>query len=305
MRRIFRAPDTEPGSKRLSGLSPEKAFTMHDAVIQALEHAPLLPETMIRLMEIIGNPRAEPGMLVRIVEEDPGLALQALHLCNSAYYSLPVEVTSIHHAVLLLGRETVAGIAMAAYLHGLIDSLARCRSSNLWLQGAKDHFLDVARAAQRLAAKAVDLGVPTGTAFTAGLLHDVGKLVLARLPEAMELRVRDLMERLDLPLVQAEEEALGAHHASVGFQLAERWGIPEVAADAILHHHDPLRSETAVGLLVYLADRAVRALDEPGLIDGSFQEPADGWVLNECGFSRDEVVAFTRQWAHAAGKPLP
>ena len=94
---------------------------MIEQIQHALEQIPLLPNNITKLMTIVNDPKADSADLIKIVEQDPALSMQTLHICNSAYYSLPVEITSVSHAIRFLGIDTVAGLAMAAYLQGLIQ----------------------------------------------------------------------------------------------------------------------------------------------------------------------------------------
>ena len=210
-----------------------------------------LPSNIRRIMGIVNDAEADMIQLAKVVEEDPALTMQALNLCNSAYYSLPVQVTSVVHAVRFLGIETVGGLAMAAYFRGLMR-LGRPKT-NPWLEGAGVHLLLTAQIAEKLSRSAGGL-VSTSTVFTAGLLHDVGKLVFSKLDDIHALEVRDLVQGGTMSPVDAEREILGMDHAETGACVAERWKIPEVIIEVVRKHHAPLTAKSLSTSYVFLAD---------------------------------------------------
>jgi HD-like signal output (HDOD) protein len=149
-----------------------------------------LPSNIRRIMGIVNDEEADMAQLAKVVEEDPTLTMQALNLCNSAYYSLPVQVNSVAQAVRFLGTETVGGLAMAAYFRGMMRF--GNKESNPWLDGAGNHLLTTGQIAEKLSRSAGGIVSPS-TAFTAGMLHDVGKLVFSKLDNIHALEVGDLV----------------------------------------------------------------------------------------------------------------
>ncbi|MEJ5348002.1 MAG: HDOD domain-containing protein [Desulfosoma sp.] len=228
--------------------------TQLDAVTltRLLDGVPMLPDTAFTVMDMMQRPDTEPKVLAGVVAQDPGLTLQTLHLCNSPFYSLPVEVASIEHAVRLLGLETVCGIVMAAYVHGLMTRYSG-EGAGLWLKGARRHVMRVADCAQYLTMH-TSLGIGKSVAWTLGLLHDIGKLVLAQVNARTARAVEEHIFAQSVSLVDAEWEVLGTDHAEAGFLLAQRWSLPDMIAQAVRWHHRPEKSEETAALLLYLAD---------------------------------------------------
>lgn len=234
-------------------------------------------------MAIVNNPQASTAMLVKIVEQDPALVMQSLHLCNSAYYSLPVQVTSISHAVRFLGMDTVAGLAMAAYFQSLLPSRSN-RPESPWLKGLKNHLLTTAQLSEILA-KTSENRVAPATLFTAGLLHDVGKLVFSKLETTVAEEVFHHAATNNLPLVAAEQEIMGTDHAAVGWQLAIRWRLPDVLMDAIRYHHDPFSSEYTHTLYVFIANQIAGFPNDDRLVEALFSDPDFITASQELGLS--------------------
>ncbi|WP_448382179.1 HDOD domain-containing protein [Desulfosoma sp.] len=266
---------------------------------QLLDGVPMLPETAFSVMEMMHKPDTDPSALARVVAQDPGLTVQTLHLCNSPFYSLPVEVVSIEHAVRLLGVPTVCGIVMAAYVHGFMARFSG-EGARLWLRGARRHVLTVPDGAQHLAA-CCPVGISKSEAFTVGLLHDIGKLVLAQLDEATARAVEQRAAVPDTLLVDAEWDVLGTDHAEAGFLLAQRWGLPELIAEVIRWHHRPQKTEEALALLVFLANQLAHVQEGrtrlQALLD---QDPLLFLVEDRLGLGRKDFSDIAEAWLQRA-----
>jgi putative nucleotidyltransferase with HDIG domain len=237
-------------------------------------------------MDIVNDEEADMAQLAKVVEEDPTLTMQALNLCNSAYYSLPVQVSSVSHAVRFLGTEAVGGLAMAAYFRGLMR--LGSKKSNPWLEGAGNHLLMTGQLSEKLARSAGGLVSPA-MAFTAGILHDVGKLVFSKLDDSYALEVRDLVQSGGIHAVDAEKQVLGMDHAEAGARLAEHWKIPEEIVDAIRNHHNPLSMESISTSYIYLADGLYYLIKLEGDLEDFFIQSANYQAMEVAGLSRENV----------------
>lgn len=259
----------------------------------------MLPDTAFVVMDMMHDPGTDPEALARVVAQDPGLTVQTLHLCNSPFYSLPVEVVSIGHAVRLLGVPTVCGIVMAAYAHGFMARYSG-EGARVWLHGARRHVLTVADGAQYLAARC-PVGVSKSEAFTVGLLHDIGKLVLAQLDETPARAVGERVAMPETVLIDAEWEVLGTDHAEAGFLLAQRWRLPVIIAEVIRWHHRPQRSEEPLALLVFLSNELAHVLEGriplQSLLD---RDTVENLVEERLGLGRNEWIAVARSWLERA-----
>lgn len=262
---------------------------------QLLETVPMLSETASTVMDMMHRPDTDPKALAGLVAEDPGLTVQTLHLCNSPFYSLPIQVTSIDHAVRLLGLPTVCGIVMAAYLHRLMTRFSG-EGARIWLTGARRHVLRVADCAQHLVVHG-GLDLPKSQSWTLGLLHDIGKLVLAQLDAQTARAVEEWAEISGLSLVDAEWQMLGTDHAEVGSLLAERWELPELIVDTVRWHHRPERSEEPMAGLVFAADALVRVVEGrwswPAFLQ---EEPRLSLVMQQLGMDRGAFISLARSW---------
>ncbi|MBK8166732.1 MAG: HDOD domain-containing protein [bacterium] len=202
-------------------------------IIEATGQLPALPATTARLLALMDDQSAGAAQVLEVIGTDPALTANLLKLCNSAYYGLRREVGSVHEALVMLGNRTVVQLAFATSLGDVLRGpLAgyRLERDALWR-----HSLAVAVGAAHLAGVAGDRSLRE-RAFTAGLVHDIGKLVLngplkAKLQQLPQTGSYDALR-------QGERDLLGFDHAEAGQALAESWNFPAALADVIGRHHD-------------------------------------------------------------------
>jgi HD-like signal output (HDOD) protein len=234
---------------------------MDPAIAQAFAQVPMLPDHIQHLFTIINDPEGELRDVADLVCRDPSLTAQSLRVCNSALFSLPVEITSIHQAVVLLGLEMVQGIALASYFQSSV--LQRRGLPGGWMDGAADHAMTTAYLC-RWFLQAMGDHLLAATAFTAGLIHDIGKLAFCHLGRAVETKVlARVADGHDWCV--AEYEILGMTHAEAGGHVCERWDIPDTLTQAVRHHHSPLESiDEPMACVVHIADRLAHAAHTDG-----------------------------------------
>jgi len=202
-------------------------------IIEATGELPALPATTARLLRLMDDEAAGADEVLQVIGRDPALTANLLKLCNSAYYGLRRQVGAVQEALLLLGNRTVVQLAFATSLGDVLRGpLAGYRLGRdaLWR-----HSLAVAIGAAHLAGADGDRA-RRERAFTAGLVHDIGKLVLSG-PLKAKLQQLPQTGRWDA-LRQGERDVLGFDHAEAGCALAESWNFPPALAEVIGGHHD-------------------------------------------------------------------
>lgn len=247
--------------ERPEGRTPdleERARSLRRATESVLT-LPTLPIVATRLLELVDDPMVSAGALSKALSEDQVLTARILKLANSSYYGFPRRIGTVNLAVVVLGFDTVKDLVLSVAV------------MDLFRKGARDGRFDVARfwdhsvrvaAASRQIARLMRWRA-AGECFTAGILHDIGKIVLHQYqPREFDEMVRRVVEE-GVPSLDAELDVLGATHADVGAWLAEKWGLPPVLVEAIRHHHDPARApveHAATAALLHLADHLARRM---------------------------------------------
>lgn len=211
-------------------------------LVEDLGRLPAQPAAALKVLRLIEDPRSSSAELARLIEADPVLSARVMRLANAPYYGLSRKVGSASRAVVLLGFSTVRALAVSAACSLLADD------STLGPPGFWSHSVAVAASASVVAH---DLGMPTGEAFSAGLLHDLGVALLYRRDRAGYQRI---VGRADLDrssLLEFEEEEYGTTHAAVGAAALEAWRFPPAFVRAVSDHHHPAeRVGNTLGRLV-------------------------------------------------------
>ena len=193
---------------------------------------PPMPATFAALQRALADPAIDSSKVAVIIQKDPAISAKVLQVCNSAFFRLPRRVASIQQAVSYLGLSTVRSMVLSAELFDPGNTMCAA----LDLPQLQRHALSVAALAQSLAADTAW----AGDAFLAGLLHDVGLLLLGR-------EHKDAMQRAleaaaaGMPLADAERKFTGIDHGTAGAYLLGLWGLPFEVVEAIAHHAEPAR----------------------------------------------------------------
>ena len=221
-----------------------------DRLLESAVDVPTLPATMLRVMELADDPNCSSADLAQVVLTDASLAAQVLKLANSSYYGFAGKISSVHQAVVLLGLTTLKN----ALLSTSVLDIYRNRAVLIDIEGLWLHSVATATAA-KLIAKRVHYR-NAEKAYTVGLLHDIGKIVVARYHPASLSAVSGMVRKEHCSVYDAEERILGASHAAIGGALMERWNMPQAITEAVTHHHHPTRSEGSfhIAAICYLAN---------------------------------------------------
>jgi putative nucleotidyltransferase with HDIG domain len=227
------------------------------------QELPSLPEVYQRVREQLEDERIGVEEIGATIQNDPAITSHILKMVNSSYYGLPRQVSSVVQAVNLLGRERCKHVLIGSVLKGVFSAQDNPAFS---MQVFWQHSIKTAIIARQLAAHIDAIAEPEAM-FTAGILHDIGKLILfERFPQAM-LAAEETMIRRRLDELTAELGQMGMTHTAVGEALMLHWGLPEILIDCTRYHHEavhdgPNRHATH---LIYLANRLseyVPPLDE-------------------------------------------
>ena len=197
---------------------------------------PSLPTSLTKVLEICNNPHTSPADLNHVISLDPVLVGRVLKLINSAYYGLGQPITSLARAIIMLGINTVKNLALSTTVMGHLSSGKSSQGLNM--EGFWRHSLCVGVSAKLLAKKRGIDPKLTEDFFTAGLLHDIGKIPLnAVLSKKYMITISEAdMKRTSL--IRAEESSLGLNHCMSGAMINAAWKLEGVVGDAIVHHHD-------------------------------------------------------------------
>lgn len=227
-----------------------------DEVLRKIHALPSLQTVVMELLASIDQDDANISVLALKIEQDQALTAKTLRLANSSFYGMQRQITTIEEAIATLGFRTVRSVVTAAALTGFF---ANSKQTAFEITPFWCHAIATAVGARELAPY---LQLNPEHAYTTGLLHDIGRLVLAtQFPIHYEATMAYCAQQ-DCSLVEAERTVLGLDHAVVGHALTQHWKFPDVIQQALATHHAPLtQAPTPMQLVVIAADAIAHALD--------------------------------------------
>lgn len=228
-------------------------------VVSNIRNLPTPPIVFHQIQKVINDPKVSAAQIAAILSEDPAMSVKVLKLTNSAFYGLSREIESVKQAVVVVGMEAIKNLVLSA---SILDMFKGKEYDQDFQDLFWRHSLATAFGSRMLAKKIKSRGfVDPDAAFSAGLLHDIGKIIIAcYLPgewkKLSEARQADssLMDH-DL-----EQQVLGYDHAQIGALLAGQWKLPRKLAEAIIHHHHPdqASAEDPICYIVHIADNVAK-----------------------------------------------
>jgi HD-like signal output (HDOD) protein len=259
-------------------------------VLAAIKSLEPLPQVALRVLELAREEDVVPRELVDVIQTDGAITAKVLKLCNSAHFGFRREIASLHEAGNLLGASTLVNLVLTScasrYFRNYGRSSSRLRQSR-WEESVANALASSLIAGQ--------VGVDRPRAYTAGLLMNIGNLVLDRfLPD----RQIELLAAIGsgASLLEAERGVLGLDHAQIGARLAQRWDLPELLVDTIAVHHQPSEAQQDARLAscAHLAEGLTRTLRNPPEVEGpSYAQ--DSGALALCGISPQRLEAIEGQ----------
>ena len=258
--------------------------------LENVSNIPTLPIVIDKIARLLNNPQTSAEEIGKAITTDQALAAKVLKLVNSAFYGFPGKISTITHAVVILGFATVKNVVLTASIFDAFTKKVSLTSSfdleKFWL-----HSIACGAASQCLS-KHIGYGEKE-ECFIAGLIHDVGKIILCNyLPAEFELVVQNTVQKGCL-FYESEKEVLHMTHEDLGGIVAERWNLPKNLRDGVQFHHAPVQGgefSTTAGI-VHAADILVRAMDYGSGGDDLIPQMADV-VWNNLGFETMNLPAL-------------
>ncbi len=201
-------------------------------LLSKLQDIPTLPIVAVRVNELLNDPHSSSSEIADVLKKDQVLTAKVLRLVNSSYYAIPGGVTDVQRALAFLGFNTLAQLILGLSVMSMFSNLD---GEEISMMEFWKHALATAVAAELLA-KRISYPKPE-EAFTCGLLHDIGKLVLHELDQELLAKIARTARERGCSFVEVEREMDVHGHAYLGDMVATRWGLPQIIRLAIRYHH--------------------------------------------------------------------
>jgi putative nucleotidyltransferase with HDIG domain len=217
---------------------------------------PEIPAVALELKQVIEDPMSSAERIARVVSKSPSLTAVLLRIVNSSFYSLPSKISTIPHAVSLIGTQEISVLALGV---GVLSIFRNIPSKTISTHSFLRHSLLCGLLSRVFAAH---INLPqTEQLFVSGLLHDLGRLILFTYFPDESLNVLARSRNRNKILSEEEKDYLGCDHAQLGMQLMRQWKLPLILENNVLHHHDPSEAEQSVpATIVHLADIIANSL---------------------------------------------
>ena len=238
-------------SSPLSAQGKDSGQTLKERIFRTLKELPPMPQVVHKARKILADPDASFTDLAKVIETDQGIVTRVLKMANSPYYGLSGNVSSVQHATVVLGGKTLMKLLNMACSSEILGKTLEgydLEAGDLW-----SHSLAVAHGSQIIAKKVHPSLEPD--AFAAGLIHDVGKIILDPYVQERKKEFQSFVQDGKESFLFAEKEILGFDHAELASEVCEQWQIPDQIVGSIRYHHDPTPSGgDDLSYIVHMAD---------------------------------------------------
>lgn len=223
-----------------------------EPLLSRVKELPSLPRIYTKVSALLDDVNSSAQQIGEVVQTDPSITSRILKMVNSAYYGLPYSVTSIPQTVTLIGRERLRDILIGTLMAGLFKDI---NNPDFSMNEFWKHSIKTAITARHIAMQSAHI-IDHEALFTAGLLHDVGRLVIAGMLRDDYYQIETMVQNEGKPLEQAELEILGFDHTDVSKALLQKWRLPDLLVSGVKNHHesDHFGPFADTNCIVYLAN---------------------------------------------------
>jgi len=257
-------------------------------ILSSIKKLPSFSPTVLRLAQLLNDPEAGPGEYESVVQVDMALTANLLKMANSAYFGFSRKIGDVREAITLLGVRRLFELGAMAAVDAVVPPTLpgyEIESSAYWC-----HSVAVAVLAERFA-KERKLAMPTLT-FTAGLLHDIGKLVISSFLAGRIADLRVALSSQQVSLIDCERALLGADHSQIGAELGVTWNLPDDVVQVIAHHHEPSAVQDGKGAVIVDLAHAADCLSHSlgfGADVGGLQRQVDEAAMARLGLKQTDM----------------
>ncbi len=255
-------------------------------VLSGIKNLPSIPKVVFEVTKLLNNPQTSASALAELISKDYGLTSRILTVANSPLYGIKRKVSSIEFAVLILGFQDIQSIVTAL---SLVDTINIVPGLNFDPAEFWTHSMVVGTAARGISQHmGFDFG---GEAFVAGILHDIGELVIYNYFKKDFDRISKISAAEKISIIDSEIKVLGVSHQEVGRFLTDKWNLPEILCEAINYHHIPSKASvnkkfvSTIHLVDYMTHRlgiASSNRDKDFVLDAS--------ILDTLNFPSEEAL---------------
>lgn len=268
--------------------SKSRESILSKKMLEKIEELPTLPQVVGKIRELVGSENSNAKKIAEVIETDQAISTKVLKIANSAYYGFSGKISSIQHASVVLGQVTLVDIVTAASAEGVLDGKLPgygYETKDLW-----EHSLAAAIGSKLIAGR-INPAL-ANDAYTAGLIHDIGKIILDDYILEQKDAIFAFMEAEEKTFLDAESHFFNLNHAQIAGEVCNKWNFPESIRTAIHSHHGPSQSQSNdLAFILHLADYIAR-LNGIGYDDDDFLYEMEKGTLSHLGLKQADVSEF-------------
>jgi putative nucleotidyltransferase with HDIG domain len=224
---------------------------LKDKILAGIKELPPMPQVVVKTQQLIADADVDAKRIAEVIDTDQAIATKVLKVANSAYYGMSGKISSIKHAAVVLGYKTLGEITSSVGAENILGGKLPgygYDSQDLW-----KHSLAVAFGSKILAN--TQNSTLVNEAYTAGLIHDVGKIIMDSYVLDKKEEIESFMEKEEKAFLEAENQFFGFNHAEIGFEICHKWNFPETITTAIKNHHQPSNANgNGLSHILHMAD---------------------------------------------------
>ena len=271
-----------------------------DAMMEFADKLPSLPVAVVKAMQLLRDENSQNDQVASALSMDQALVGQVLKLSNSPYYGVSRRVSTVQQAILVLGRKAVRNLVIAAAAQ---DFLSKPQAGYMLRRGDLWSHSMAAGCGASLIAEKVNYK-PKEEAFVAGLLHDIGKVVLSGYLAEQTDTLMDRLSAGDATIDQIERDVIAVDHAALGGLITEHWQLPAVLSKAICYQHHPSDAgdDWQLAAIVHLANTLALVIGVGLGVDG-LQYSFDDAAVARLGISAEDMDELTSELIEQVEEP--
>jgi putative nucleotidyltransferase with HDIG domain len=206
-------------------------------VVESIDQLPSLPAIVTKLIQVVNSPESSADDAAKLIEKDPGLTSKMIRLANSAFYGIPRSISSVSSAVVILGFNTIRSLVLSA---SVMKMFAGSQQPAIDKEKFWRHSITTAMAAKLIVRHFINVRMmDPESAFCAGILHDIGKLIFNEYMSKEYVEVTAFAEKNNMSLLDVETKVLGINHAAIGKVISDKWALPLDLEYTLVYHHEP------------------------------------------------------------------
>lgn len=243
-------------------------------IVDKIHNLPTPPIVFTQITKVINNPDTSAYEIGGIIAEDPALTAKVLKLTNSSFYGIPRTITNVKQAIVILGLDAIKSLVISA---SVFEAFSKNKTLDTeYLETFWRHSLSVAFMAKIITRSANASNLQEAEiAFSAGLLHDIGKLIIVSHLQDEHLKIKSVqLEKPTIPEINIESAVLEFTHADLGSYMAGKWNLPEEICGAILNHHTEDKMSTdQMSAVIHLSDFLVHKNEQSDEDETEYRNP--------------------------------